>query len=748
MMRRTNNAPETLAMRLGSADAVRAARARRKGPITARKTKAQPASPKPKKRKAKVASPRKKAPAKARTGKTRRAAPATDRSVRMDAAAVRARQRWVIGGLMVVGLVLVGRAFQLQLVDGETYASAAVRQATTAVEIKGRRGLIYDRQQTLLATTVEVDSVFAEPRRIESPASIAAELAPILRRPAKQLQAKLRSNAAFTYLARRVEPQVGSAVRQLNLAGVGTHRENRRFYPHTHLAAHVLGFVNIDGEGRAGVERVFDDRLGGGSASVASMRDALGQKVMVGGLTPPEELAGRPLTLTLDRRVQHASEQALREALRTSGGRAGAVVVLDARTSDVLALASAPTFNPNNLDGSGPTHHLNRAVSAVYEPGSTAKVLTLASALQESVVSADDRMDCEDGRWQVGRRTIRDADHRYGELSIEDVLAKSSNICMAKLGMELGAVRLHRWLSAFGLGKVTGIELPGEVDGLMRPPSAWQSIDLANVAFGQGIAVTPLQLAQAINVVAAGGVLRAPRLVAGAERPPARRVLTPQVAGTLTRMMEAVVLRGTGRKAGVAGVRVAGKTGTAQKFDPLSKTYSHEKYVASFVGFAPAESPEITVLVLIDEPTTATYGGQVAGPAFATIMSEALRTRGHVVAPAKRAEEPVPAPRADGPDAEIPPPPGQDAPVLEAALSDAALSVLGLDENEEGDPEVMPHLGGLGVHEVLRRCEVADCVPVLLGTGWVRKQHPRPGATVARGAIWRVELSADQRTVR
>jgi cell division protein FtsI (penicillin-binding protein 3) len=731
---RRNVAPETLSVRLGSADAVRSARARRRKPRrtsagTKTKTAAVPRTPPKTGGKG----------AGKTTGKSR--TQTGSRPVRADAPAIRARQLVVAVGVALVGLGLLGRSAQLQLLEGDTYRDAAQRQATTAVSIQGRRGPILDRDGGLLATSVDVDSVFAEPRRIEDPARTADRLAPVLGQSRQRLLRKLSTQAAFTYLARRVDPEVGAAVRRLELVGVGTHQESKRFYPHRSLAAHVLGFVNIDGEGRSGVEHSFDSRLHGSAASVSSLRDALGQRVLVEGLVAPATLSGHPLTLTLDRRIQHAADRALAGAARRFGAPAGAAVVLEVDSGDILALSSWPAYNPNNLEGTEAGHWLNRAVGAMYEPGSTMKILTLAAALEEGVIRADDEFHCEDGSWSVGNRVIRDASHRYGTLTISDILAKSSNICSAKIGMELGAERLHGWLTRFGIGRVSGVELPGEVRGRMRAPGRWQRIDLANVAFGQGIAATPLQIAQAVNVVAANGWLHRPRIVRGAERPAPQRVLRAATARELRRMMEAVVSEGTGRRAAIDGIRVAGKTGTAQKFDTVSHTYSHSKLVTSFVGFAPAEDPEVTVLVLLDEPTEGLRGGggEVAAPAVASIIQEALRARGMVL------PEPAPEPSPLVEDRSPPAPaPLAEAPPLEAALSEAAQAVLGLPGGGavSGDPFVMPDLGGLGVHEVLRRCQKAGCVPVFQGTGRVRSQEPAPGASVVAGARWRIGLSA------
>lgn len=621
-----------------------------------------------------------------------------------------------------------------------------------------------DRHGDALAISVQVDSVFAEPRRIASPERVARRLAPILGLDVADLRPRLRGDRAFTYLARRVDPEIGARVRALGILGVSTHPEPRRFYPNRGLAAHVLGFTNIDEDGRAGLERTFDDALHGGTVTVSALRDALGKRVMTDGFVPPSSLDGEGVRLTIDRQVQYVTESVLAETVREQRARAGVALVLEVGTGDVLSMASYPTFNPNNLTGSKPNDHLNRVVSAVYEPGSTMKIVTIAAALEEGIFSPTSRLDCEGGRWRVGGRTIHDTHAEEGTLSIAEVLRVSSNVCTAKVGMELGKRRMNRWLRRFGFGEATGIELPGELDGLIRPVRSWRDIALANIAFGQGIAVTPLQLAQAAAVIAQDGLMVRPRIVQSvlrrdgsevkADRNAPRRVLSTRTARQLRKMLADVVgPEGTASRAAIEGVTVAGKTGTAQKIDPVTKAYSHELYVSSFVGMVPAESPQLVVLVLVDEPKASIYGGLVAAPAFRRIARAALTARGGFVGP----EVEAPAPEAldvaaapglsEATDAQLREreelhSPRSELPALEAALSSEARALLGSDAPTSGtrerSPGTMPDLMGLELRKVLERCAEVRCRPRFEGTGRVVEQRPEPGARIEPESVWRV----------
>jgi cell division protein FtsI (penicillin-binding protein 3) len=672
-----------------------------------------------------------------------------------------------LGVLGMLTMIVVGRAAQLQLIEGRTYATVAERQATTSSRIRAKRGVIKDRHGAELAITVDVDSVYAEPRRIEDRAGAIAKLSKILKEKPAKLEKKLNSDRAFVYLKRKVDPATAEAVRALGITGLATAPEPKRFYTNVSLAAHVLGFTGSEGQGQAGVERYFDESLEGKVVEAEAMRDALGRSVATEAYVPDRALEGADVTLTLDREIQHTAETALKATVEKYQAKGAVAIVLEPKSGDVLALASYPTFNPNNLGGATPDHQLNRAISQVVEPGSTMKMVTIAAALEEGLIKPDDKVDCEGGKWKIGGRTIGDANHKYGELTVAEVMKVSSNICAAKIGMELGAERLHDWLFRFGFGAPTGVELPGEIRGLIRPASNWRTIALANIAFGQGISVTPMQVAQAASVIANDGLLVAPRLILGVEgkngerhasTPEAGvRVISAKTAADVRRMMiEVTAEGGTALGARIPGFSVAGKTGTAQKIDPVTKAYSHELYISSFVGFVPADRPEVAILVMIDEPKGAYYGGVVAAPAFREIAIAALSSR-----------EVFPEDQA-GKDAFLtahrtpPPPVAAVAEVndheglaagspLDGALSVEAQTLLGLEADKKPvailtggtapTGQKMPNFAGLELHEVLNRSAEVRCDPVVEGSGRVVSQIPVAGAPLAPGARCELRLA-------
>ncbi len=664
-----------------------------------------------------------------------------------------------LGIVVVLAVVVVGRAAQLQLIAGDGYAQVAERQATTQSRVRAKRGAIKDRNGSELAITVDVDSVYAEPRRLGSDRSWLPKLAAILKEKPAKLDKKLSTDKAFVFLKRRVDPATAEAVRALRITGLATQPEPKRFYTNVSLASHVLGFSSTDGEGKAGIERALDDRLIGQVVETEGLRDALGRSVATEAYIPDRVLEGADVTLTIDKEIQHAAEEALKATVEKYQAKGAVAVVLEPKSGDLLALASYPTFNPNNLAGATNDQQLNRAISQVMEPGSTMKMVTIAAALEEKLIRPDQKIDCEGGKWKVGGRTIGDANHKYGELTVAEVMKVSSNICAAKIGLELGAERLHTWLYRFGFGEKTGIDLPGEVRGLIRPAANWRTIALANIAFGQGVSVTPLQVAQAASVIANDGVLVPPRILVSIEpkdgaaevspKEPGQRVLSAETAQAVRRMMiEVTEEGGTALTARVPGFAVAGKTGTAQKIDPVTKAYSHELYIASFVGFVPADRPEVAILVMIDEPKGAYYGGVVAGPAFREIAVAALAAREVFPEDQVAKEAFLTAHRAPLVLEEIKLGPNDlkglnDGPALEGELSAEAQALLGLTPEKpavakEGAPSPgsgskMPNFAGLGLHEVLNRSAEVRCDPVVEGTGRVVAQTPAPGAPLAPG---------------
>jgi len=654
----------------------------------------------------------------------------------------------LVGGALALGLMsLFSRAYHLQILGGAQWDDAARRQAVTSSTIQAKRGGIRDRNGAEMAISVDVDSIYAEPRRVPDAKDAAAKLAPVLGLDRHKLEEQLGSDRAFVYLRRKVSPEAARAVRELAIPGVGAQAEAQRFFPNRELAAHVVGFTDLEGHGQAGVEKRFEPTLEGKSYEVPGLRDALGRAVWSEGYVPQAILEGDDVILTIDSSIQRAAEVELELAVKDQDATAGIAIVMDPKQGDILAMASWPSFNPNNLAGVGPNEQLNRAVSAVFEPGSTLKMVTIAAGLEEDKIAPETAIDCENGKWRVANRTIHDT-HKYGLLSVGEVMKVSSNICSAKMGFMLGAPLLHSYLEKFGFGQPTGIELPGEVGGLLRSADRWREIELANVAFGQGLNVTPLQILRAASIIANGGMRVEPRVVLGTAdktgemtegtRPEPVRVLSAETAAQVRDMMAEVTTKGgTAESAAIPGFAVAGKTGTAQKIDPVTKAYSRSLYVASFVGFVPADRPEAVVLVMIDEPKKAIYGGVVAAPAWKAIATAALAARNIFPSdPAAQAEFLATAALPKG---------------LPKSLSPAAAKVLGETEVvavevEAAAPMIegsrkMPDFAGLPLREVLNRSAEVHCDLVLRGTGRVVKQTPRAGEGLDTGQRCELELS-------
>jgi cell division protein FtsI (penicillin-binding protein 3) len=522
------------------------------------------------------------------------------------------------------------RAGQLTVVHGGRLAGLARQQQHRRVELAPVRGPIVDRAGEALALTVDAESLYAHPRALRREADKMVALAAALGVSAREVRRKAAAKASFVWLKRLAEPRELEAVEALGSLGVGVLPERRRVYPRGQLAVHVLGFSGIDAQGLEGIERFYDELIRPPAHVVEVGCDAHGRGLVTNPIDPQDAPVGARVELTIDAALQTVVERELVEGVRAARAAAGTVVVLDTETGAVLAIANVPTFDPNNVAAAVPGARRNRAVTDVYEPGSTFKAILTAAALDLGA-TPDDRVFCEAGHYRVGRRTVHDH-HPYGWLSLAEVVQYSSNIGTTKIAQTIGDRRFHAYVRAFGFGEKTGIDAPGEVPGIVRAVETWKAIDLATASFGQGLAVTPLQMARAFAAIANGGRLMRPFLVqrvVGAdgtvvmEQKPelVRRVITQDTAAHLTAMLRRVVELegGTGRRAQLPGVAVAGKTGTSQKVDPATGRYSPTARVASFVGFVPADAPRVAVAVVIDEPQGSPYGGVVAAPIFREI---------------------------------------------------------------------------------------------------------------------------------
>jgi len=541
----------------------------------------------------------------------------------------------VVAFVLVLGFgAVLSRLIDLQILQAAKLGEKAEQQHHKAAVVEGRRGGIYDRQGRILAMNMEVPSVYGVPTSVEHPGRVARDLTRVLPVRADEIERKLRQKRSFVWIARKLDPERGRRVESLSLRGIGTVIEGRRFYPKGPLLSHVLGFAGLDGHGLEGIERRYESTLRGHSRRVIMQRDALGRAVFPKGLSELGPPSGNDITLTIDEVIQYVAEKELLEAVNTSGAKGGVVIVMEPTSGAVLAMAVNPRFDPNAVRSLSADRWRNRAVTDSYEPGSTLKIVIAAAALEEKLMTPSSLIFAENGRMRVANTVIHDHE-KYGWLTFADVIRRSSNIGAVKIATRLGEERVHRYLRAFGFGERTEIDLPGETAGLVKSPEAWGERTLASIAIGQGIGVTAVQLATAVSAVANGGWLMKPylvsairdqqgRLIAQVSPQVRRRPITAETARVLSKILESVVREGTGRRAAVPSYRVAGKTGTAQKYDLEANAYSSTRFVASFVGYAPARDPRLTIVVVIDEPQGEAWGGVVAAPVFRRVAEQVL----------------------------------------------------------------------------------------------------------------------------
>ncbi|TKB76988.1 MAG: penicillin-binding protein 2 [Nitrospira sp.] len=544
-------------------------------------------------------------------------------------------RRYVLLLLLLCGFgVVLFRLVTLQVLQAAELSAQADRQHQKTVSLEGARGRIVDRHGKILAMNVEVQSVFGVPNTVDSPLKTARQLSPILHVRTDELERKLRQDRRFVWLARKLDPEQGRRLDRLSLDGIGVVMEGRRFYPKGPLLAHVLGFSGMDGEGLEGVEHRYEPYLHGEKRMMVLQRDALGHTVFPKGMMERSPTPGHSLTLTIDEVIQYIVERELEDAVSRARAKSGTMIVLDPKTGAVLAMAVSPRFDPNAVSALSPDRWRNRALTDAYEPGSTMKAMMAAAAIEERVVSPNTMVFGEHGRMTVANTVIHDHE-RLGWISFAQVIQKSSNIGAAKTGMALGEHRLYRYLQAFGFGQRTEIDLPGEGVGLVRDPKDWGRRSVASISIGQEIGVTPLQMVSAVAAIANNGMLMKPYVVSEIrdadnhiirQVPPQtkRRVISPETARSVTKILEGVVTDGTGTNAAIPGFRVAGKTGTAQKIDPRTGAYSASRFVASFAGYAPAGNPQLAMIVVIDEPLGDTQGGAVAAPVFSRVGEQVL----------------------------------------------------------------------------------------------------------------------------
>jgi cell division protein FtsI (penicillin-binding protein 3) len=537
------------------------------------------------------------------------------------------RIRLLVAAFAFVFAAALARAGWLQAVRAEPLGERGASQHRETVVLPGMRGTVYDRTGVELAIGERATTVYANPRQIRDPRTVASAAARTLGVEGERLVAELSDRSrGFVYLQRKADPERAEALRRLGLRGVGFYPEERRAYPQRAIAAELVGYAGIDNRGLAGLELELDEALAGEDGRKTVVRDPFGQALQVVDSKPPRE--GRDVYLTVDHSLQAHVERVLRATVDKWEAESASAVVLDAATGEVLSMAIEPGFDANRFPAVPRERQRNRAVTDTYEPGSTFKVVTIAAALETGLVSPSTPFTLR-YEIRVADRVIHDAEPRGTErMTVSQILSRSSNVGIVTLALWLGKERLSRWVDRFGFGRPTGIDYPGETRGIVLPPERWSGSTIGNVPIGQGIAVTPLQMAAAYAAIANGGVAVQPHLVdriegARTRAPARRRVMSAETAERVTEMLRDVVEEGSGVEARVPGYGIAGKTGTAAKPEPTGG-YSTSRYVASFVGFTPGE-PRLVTLVAVDEPKGAIWGGVVAAPAFAEITRFAVQ---------------------------------------------------------------------------------------------------------------------------
>jgi len=663
-------------------------------------------------------------------------------------------------GVLAVGLgLVVSSGYDLMIGDGAGWRELAEKQRQRRLHVTPKRGTIYDRNKSALAVSVEVPSVSLD--SVELLRGVPAQQIPVVARDAANrigqalnldpawIEKKVLQKRRFTWLKRQIAADEAERVRALGgkdspggkpIRGLQVEGEGRRYYPRRELAGPLLGFVAPDGEGKDGFEFSMNPELKGHVEQLRGLRDRSGRLLFSDGVQDEQALAGHNVELALDQGIQFTAERELAQTARTYEAAGGSVVVVDPWTGEILAMASWPGYNPNDYGDSEPTQRRDRGITDAFEPGSTIKMFTIAAGLSAGVITPDQKLFCEKGMMPVDNVVIRDT-HPAGWLTVAQVLAVSSNICAAKVGLGLGGDKLYEALLRFGFGQDSGMPLPGEASGTLRPRGRpWVQVETAAAAFGQGISVTNVQLAMAAAAIANGGELMEPIIVKRVttatgevvrEESPRvrRRVIPKRIAQTVTELMIAVTEgEGTGTEAAVDGYQVAGKTATAQKTDPATGRYSLDKFIASFVGFVPAKKPVVAISVIVDEPMVEHAGGAVAAPIFRRVAQAALKYKGLTPDSQERVDVKELGTKPDR------------ANVAYEVLREVRGIAPSVQESKVATGPVpagkvrVPDLTGWPARAAVRQLLELGASPRVSGTGLVKKQEPPPGGVVDKGA--------------
>ena len=654
--------------------------------------------------------------------------------------------------------LLAYRTVSLMVVPDPQLEERITRQYESPVTLHPKRGAILDRAGRELAVSVTLDSIFADPALVEDPIATAQQLAPVLDLSPQELEQALRRERRFVWLKRQVDPDVSDEVRALGLDGVRCTPEAKRHYPNGMLAGQILGFVGVDGNGLEGLEARYDEILMGEKETYVSLRDGRRRNITPQGVVVKRSTEGHTVRLTIDRHIQFIAEEALGRAVELYRPKGAFVIVMDPHTGDLLAIANAPTFDPNEFGEFDRASFRNRAVSDSFEPGSTMKPFLVATALDLGLVTPQMVFDCEHGAYRIGRNTIHDT-HAYDLMTVDEILQVSSNIGSAKIAEKVTPEGLHDAYARLGFGRSSGVDLAGESGGILRDWRSWRRIGLATHAFGQGISVTGIQLASALSAVANGGTLLQPRIIhevrdRHAELVDAREHVAvdscfdADAAHEVRRMMGLVVGEGgTGTRARLDRYSCGGKTGTAQKVNSATGRYDRTMWVSSFIGFAPLEDPQVVVVVVVDEPQGKHYGGTVAGPVFKEVTTRTLQYLGVTPLPEpapdellaeqveqlQQQDDPDPcSPESDASAMRGADDPGQEVDVVPLTEGDLALSVDDLTDDLDGE-EAMPDLAGLTIRAAVARLAEREVALRIEGSGRLVEQLPPAGAPLREG---------------
>ena len=627
----------------------------------------------------------------------------------------------LVAVFFMTGLATVfARAYQLQVLEKDYLKDIADNGITGITKLPPERGIIYDRDGNELALSIQVGSIFANPKSVKNREETERRLSEILKMKKQEIREILNDKRSFVWIQRRIPSTLASRVKAAGLEGIGVTTESRRYYPGKEIAAHLIGFSGTDNQGLEGLEQKYDSFLRGPQQDLVRMHDARGRSFDM--KTPiPSGQAMHNLVLTIDKEIQYKAQQALAAAVKDSGAKSGQCLVVDPETGEILAMAVVPEFNPNIFSKYGAEYWRNRAVTDCFEPGSTIKAFLVSACLEKGVVTPNTMFDCENGKYEIGGKIVHDT-HEYEKLSVADIVIHSSNIGAIKLGEKLGHEAFVSYLRKFGFGEKTGIDISGERSGFIRDSKDSKKIGKATLCFGQGMTTTSLQLAMAMAAIANGGKLMQPyvvkKIIDGTgntvmENTPkvVRRVITEKTARKVTAILENVTSAdGTAPKAAISGFRVAGKTGTSQKVDEKTKRYSKTKYVASFVGFAPVEKPRVVLMIAIDEPRGLYYGGIVAGPVFKEV---GLWTLNHL---------------GVSPEAEL---------AMVADVKPVTPRRIGAKDTKETDSpppplanNLMPDFKGMGMREVLNQSRELGLKVSLKGSGLAAEQEPLAGSQI------------------